>query len=165
MTIQDWGAIGEMIGGFAVLASLVYLAVQIRQNTRQITRSVEATQLEAFERSVASGNRFRELLILNPDLASLFLRGLESIRGMDRGEMFRFNLLMRNVFSEFHGAYVRHQAWSTDPDSFVGQRVLDAMLGNKGVREWLATTDADWRPEFKAFVKKRVVAIEQKQNS
>lgn len=33
MTIQDWGAIGEMIGAVAVVMTLVYLAKQIRQNT------------------------------------------------------------------------------------------------------------------------------------
>ena len=36
MTIQDWGAIGEVVGAAAVVASLIYLAVQIRQNTLQL---------------------------------------------------------------------------------------------------------------------------------
>ncbi len=49
MTLQDWGALGELLGGFAVLATLVYLARQIRQNTAMITAqavqaSVDATQ-------------------------------------------------------------------------------------------------------------------------
>ena len=26
MTLQDWGALGELLGGFAVLVTLVYLA-------------------------------------------------------------------------------------------------------------------------------------------
>ncbi len=34
MTIQDWGAIGELVGGAAVLVALVYLALQIRQTQR-----------------------------------------------------------------------------------------------------------------------------------
>ena len=33
MTIQDLGAVGEFIGGVAVLVTLIYLAVQIKQNT------------------------------------------------------------------------------------------------------------------------------------
>jgi hypothetical protein len=36
MSIQDLGAIGEFVGSIAVLVTLVYLAVQIRQNTRHI---------------------------------------------------------------------------------------------------------------------------------
>jgi hypothetical protein len=36
MTIQDWGAIGEIVGAIAVVATLVYLAKQIRQNTHSM---------------------------------------------------------------------------------------------------------------------------------
>ncbi len=31
MTHQDWGAIGELVGGVAVIATLVYLAMQTRE--------------------------------------------------------------------------------------------------------------------------------------
>ena len=36
MTIQDLGSIGELIAAVATLATLVYLAVQIRQNSRML---------------------------------------------------------------------------------------------------------------------------------
>ena len=36
MTIQDLGALGEFLGSIAVLATLVYLALQTRQNTAAI---------------------------------------------------------------------------------------------------------------------------------
>ena len=163
MTIQDWGAIGEIIGGVAVLVSLIYLAFQIRQNTREVARGVEATRLDAFERSVASGNRIRELLILNPDLSSLFLRGLHDFHGLDRAEKFRMNMLLRNMFSEFQSAYVRQQTWSADPEGHMGQaKTIDSILVNPGVRQWIAETNADWRPEFRAFVEQRVAATEPK---
>ena len=31
VTLQDWGAIGELVGGVAVIATLVYLAMQTRE--------------------------------------------------------------------------------------------------------------------------------------
>ena len=34
MTIQDLGAIGELTSGVAVLVTLIYLAMQIKQNTK-----------------------------------------------------------------------------------------------------------------------------------
>lgn len=34
MTMQDLGAIGELIGGAAVVVTLIYLALQVRQNTQ-----------------------------------------------------------------------------------------------------------------------------------
>jgi hypothetical protein len=33
MTLQDWGAIGEVVGAIAVVVTLIYLAKQIRLNT------------------------------------------------------------------------------------------------------------------------------------
>ena len=36
MTITEWGSIGEMISAIAVVVTLVYLAIQIRQNTHAI---------------------------------------------------------------------------------------------------------------------------------
>ncbi len=43
MTIQDWGAIGEIIGAIATIATLIYLATQIRQNTR----ALQATSMDS----------------------------------------------------------------------------------------------------------------------
>ncbi len=34
MNIRELGAIGGLVGGVAVIATLVYLAVQVRQNTQ-----------------------------------------------------------------------------------------------------------------------------------
>ena len=161
MTLQDWGAIGEMVGGVAVLISLIYLALQIRQNTREVSRGVEATRLDAFERSVASGNRIRELLILNPDLASLFLRGAQDFHALDRNEKFRMNMLLRNMFSEFQSAYVRQRTWSADPEGHSGQaKTIDSILVNPGVRQWISEANADWRAEFRTFVEERLAATE-----
>jgi hypothetical protein len=36
MSIQDWGAIGEIVSGIAVVISLVYLALQMRMNTKTL---------------------------------------------------------------------------------------------------------------------------------
>ncbi|MGI9262517.1 MAG: hypothetical protein ACR2QR_10805 [Woeseiaceae bacterium] len=35
MTIQDWGAIGEMIGGVAIIVSLLYVGLQLKQGNRE----------------------------------------------------------------------------------------------------------------------------------
>ena len=38
MSIQDWGAVGELVGGVTVIVTLIYLAVQLRQ-TQLIMRA------------------------------------------------------------------------------------------------------------------------------
>jgi len=38
LTLSELGSLGEFVGAVAVVLSLVYLAVQIRQNTRSTGR-------------------------------------------------------------------------------------------------------------------------------
>ncbi|MEE8301394.1 MAG: hypothetical protein V3S24_03055 [Candidatus Tectomicrobia bacterium] len=38
MTVMELGAIGEFVGSIAVIGTLIYLALQIRQNTSQQRR-------------------------------------------------------------------------------------------------------------------------------
>ncbi len=39
MTIAELGALGEVVGGIAVVVTLAYLAIQVRQNTRAMEES------------------------------------------------------------------------------------------------------------------------------
>ena len=45
LTILDWRAIGELIGGLAVILSLIYVGTQVRQNTK-------ATKLTSYQHAL-----------------------------------------------------------------------------------------------------------------
>ncbi len=49
LTIQDLGALGELLGSVAVLATLVYLALQTRQNTLAITAQLDSARIIAVQ--------------------------------------------------------------------------------------------------------------------
>jgi hypothetical protein len=164
MNWEALGAIAEATGAIAVFISLVYVAAQIRQNTKQFSRSIEANQLAAFERNVESGNRIRELLILHPDLAQLLLRGYKSYRELEPSDKFRFGMLLRNILSAIQGGYIRQLSVEHDPQDFEGiARVLDEILANRGARDWLDDNEPDWRPAFREFVDARLAAIRQRE--
>lgn len=153
MSIQDWGAIGEIVGALAVVASLIYLAMQIRQNTRQISLSLESAKLAAFERTVETSNHAREVLITNPEVADLFLKGLSDYGNLPPSDKFRCNMLFRNVLSGFQGSYIRQLTMGADPEQLEGiRKALDTLLKNPGIRQWLGEVETDWRPEFANFV-------------
>jgi len=47
-----------------------------------------------------------------------------------------------------------------DPVKHAGNaRIIDELLVNPGVREWLAASNPDWRPQFRAFVQERLAAV------
>ena len=55
MTIQDLGSIGEFVAALATLVALVYVALQIRQNTTQIKENSKLVRANGA--SMFDGNR------------------------------------------------------------------------------------------------------------
>ena len=162
MSWEAISALAEVVGVIAVMVSLIYLAVQIRQNTRQITSSIEATRLAAFESNIESGNRVRELFILHPELIKLYVKGKDSFVNLEPIEKFRFGMLVRNIFSEIQGSFIRQLSIEHDPHGVQGMtQMVDDILTSPGVREFLATYNPDWRPEFRNLVDERLAKIEK----
>lgn len=49
MTIMELGALGELLGAIAVIVTLVYLAVQVRQNTRSLDASQRLALAQTYQ--------------------------------------------------------------------------------------------------------------------
>ncbi len=49
MTILELGALGELLGSLAVLATLVYLSVQVRQNTRSMEEGKKLALAQTYQ--------------------------------------------------------------------------------------------------------------------
>ena len=68
LTIQDRGALGEFFGSIAVLATLIYLALQTRQNTMAIGATLDAARISAIHNINLTAATSSELLeTLNAD--------------------------------------------------------------------------------------------------
>ncbi len=115
MTIQDWGSIGELIGAIATVATLVYLAIQIKRNT--LIAKTSALQ------SMLDGGRDRTVKQItgSAELADIVGRGLSSLDSLEEGEKLRLyffvieqTLQMQNVM-QFHDnkliSFIDYQAW------------------------------------------------------
>ena len=70
MTLQDLGNIGEFIAAIGVIASLIYLAVQIRQNTRTLRGTFHDSSVNRIQ-------TWQLALVSDPVLISLFNRFLQ----------------------------------------------------------------------------------------
>ena len=83
------GIIAEVLGALAVIATLFYLARQIRQNT-------VATTIATYDSITSGFNDLNSLLISNPDVASIFLRGNESPDKLSPDEAVQYAFLYRS---------------------------------------------------------------------
>ncbi len=61
LTIQDLGALGELLGSVAVLATLVYLSLQTRQNTMAISAQLDAATMLARQENLLLMSTSKEL--------------------------------------------------------------------------------------------------------
>ena len=68
MNWEALGAIGEIVGAVAVVLTLGYVAVQLRQNTRVVRSGTEQAQADAHTGCLS-------LIAQDPDLTRLYLRG------------------------------------------------------------------------------------------
>ena len=84
-------AVAELAGAVGVIASLVYLATQIRHNTR-------AGSVEARLTATGMATSFVDMLIRNPELNNLFMRGRESTEDHSIEEYQRLSNMVMKTF-------------------------------------------------------------------
>lgn len=126
MDIMELGALGELVGGIAVLVTLAYLALQIRQSGR--TSSLNAGHSIANE--IAT---FLERLALDPEVHSVWERGIHR-EPLDEAESDRFGRLMTAMFIRLLDAH-RHEKLDSEM-----ARYYDGLaryhLGMDAVQQW-----------------------------
>ena len=91
-------AIMEVVGLIAVVVSLVYLAVQVRQNSQLIGQNTLVARSAMVHETSVFYARFFELLAQDSELASIFRR-TENAEGLSPDEIVRFEALMEVYFT------------------------------------------------------------------
>jgi hypothetical protein len=69
------GALGGILGAYAVVITLVFLAIQVRQYTQTMRETNRLERASAIDRHTDSINRFRITLANNRELAEIYLKG------------------------------------------------------------------------------------------
>ena len=148
MTIQDLGAIGELIGALATLATLVYIAVQVRQNTEQVRDSARAVRVASLDRTVESFSRYRGMLAQEEN-ATLYARGLDSYASFDPAEKIRFRAMIEEYFFSFQTLYQRIDEELYEREVWERQsQAPAALITTSGGTEWWAERKGIFSKEF-----------------
>jgi hypothetical protein len=147
MTLQDLGDIGEFIGALAVVASLIYLAVQLRQNTKQMAENGEEAKLAALERAVQTASQLRFAMIRDAGVADIWLRGSRGLTDLSEQESLRFYLLVSDLLFNHETYFMRCQL--TDPERWPQWRsALRQLLVYPGFQETVKLITPDLKPAF-----------------
>jgi hypothetical protein len=130
MNWEAIGAISSILSAIAVIATLGYVAVQIRQNTSALRSA--ATQ-GAHDQSAS----MYDLLAADAALSDIFVRGLNAPDVLDRIETGRFYAFLLTVMVRFQNWYMQTQSQALDKELIVSMsRILRQISGTPGFKKF-----------------------------
>ncbi len=97
--LQRWSLIAEIVGGIAVVLSIVYLAVEVQRNTNAIQSQTQQGLLEL----VAEDNM---VVATNAELADLYVRAQKNLAGLTEVERERYKRLVSHAFNIWEQAFL-----------------------------------------------------------
>jgi hypothetical protein len=101
MSLSDLASLGSFVSGFAVLTSLIYLALQVRQTERN--------QQISIRHSRASRIVELELALADPALAHAWLHGAGSPQEITQTELSQFIHLCRALLFHFEDSFYQRE--------------------------------------------------------
>ncbi len=152
MDIMELGAIGELVGGAAVIVSLVYVGLQLRQsNELAVTRSHE-------EANRASTDLVR--LYADPINVDLFVRMAEEPEGMSNQDRVRQRLLLTGMLNYYETLYYANERRAVHAEVWESRVDRMSNLLHFGLREQWADMASSYGSSFRAFIEREVIALE-----
>ena len=140
MTIQDLGSIGESLAAIATIATLLYLAAQVRANTRaSVVDSHRSNNLAGAEPVIAIAN--------NGELAETFNRGLTDLGSFDEVGQTRFSMIASQLVSVTRASFMESRATRDSTYSASNASGLYFFRALSG-REWWRKNSMRFMPEF-----------------
>jgi len=131
MNVETLGNLGDFLGGLAVIASLLYLAVQIRQNTRAVRSS-------SYHQAAEQTWNYCLAVAGDASLAEILARR-EAGEALSPAEQIRATISDQALIFGFENMFRLHEEGLVDPD--VWQNVIENSMvyfGNKDGRALLA---------------------------
>ena len=146
------GAIGEVCGAIAVVVTLVYLAGQLRQNTR-------ALQAASMDSTTQISNDIRETIYSDPAVTKIYLDGLDDPHCFEVVDRERFRLLLNNAFWAIWNTYAQSELGGRD--SWSSQRnILLRLLATPGGQWFWEHYATEFDPKFQLEVESIIRELE-----
>ncbi len=101
MDIMELGAIGELVGGVAVIGSLIYVGLQVRHSNQIATNAAAQTFRQL------SGD-FVQGIYSDEGLAALYLAGCADRETLPPADRLRFDMMLNHMFRNLESQYLEH---------------------------------------------------------
>jgi hypothetical protein len=150
MTLQDLANLSQIVASIAVVASLIYLAVQVGQGERNQRAMIQQGRADR-----ASGGA---MALADASMASVFRKGMIGDPSLTQEEFDQLLLMCRALLLSGEDSYLQHEAGLLDKRAFdswiAGARVY---MSAPGLRAIWKLTGAQYCTEYREFVEKNIL--------
>jgi hypothetical protein len=144
------GNLGDFIGGVGVVVTLVYLAFQIRQNTR-------ASRATTF---LGLTNAWQDYLLTSasPEFSDLRNRAAADPSSVSESDYIRLYSHARVLFRRFENDFFQYRSGTFDSGAWEGYRhsLATDILASASTRAFWEQQRSAFGPEFIAFIEEQI---------
>src|ERR1051325_9541896 len=146
MNWEMLSALGLVVAALGVIISLIFLAVQIREQNKERRRAGINILTVQWSDLVKTGQESREFAIL-------FLRGVRSFHDLDAPDKLSFSAFFTRYTRNCEGMFIYYRDGALDKALWDGvERTMADYFAYPGVRQWWATRKHWLTDEFRAVV-------------
>lgn len=158
MSLEHIFYLSQSIAAVAVIASLLYLAQQVRQ--------AERVQRATMQQGRADRTSQASLATANPELARIFQKGAAGDAELTREEFTQWMLISRALFLSGEDSFLQHQAGMLSDAAFssyvAGVKFYFSM---PGMRVAWKLSEGQFGRDFRAFGKSMLAQTESSQGA
>lgn len=157
MTLQDLGNIGEFVGAIGVVASLIYLALQIRQNSHQISQNTNSVLGSVELENARRAFDWLATIAQNPGLRRVWRLGLSEPTKLTEDEGLQFAMLMGATFYRMEGGFRQYKRGLLSEDSWEPmEELISRYMRSPAVVAWWSHRDVPFARSFSEYVSSRI---------
>ncbi len=146
MTLEEFNYIAEISGSIAVIASLIYVALHVRQNTS----AIQAATVQAYFDSM---NEYVGLINASSNLADILHRGANGISNIKGGEIIQFGAFLDQCFITFEAFYFQWKAGVLDSRLWsIYRHSIADLLVQPGQQQWWEIRRHWYDKEFQEYI-------------
>jgi len=136
LKLHEWSAVAEIVSAAAVTLSLLFVGLQIKDNT-------VAARAATFQSSVGYDIALLSVLGSNPDTARIFLAYRDDPENMDEGELLQGQMLFTATLRHLENIYLQHEAGMLSDDGWsTRSQLLSNMIRTEGFAKFLDSPNA-----------------------
>lgn len=131
MSFEQISYLAQIVASVAVVASLIFVALQIKQNTRALQRNEHNSTMEQW-------TVIRQAIAQNREIAELMTAGLHGERAMDAADQLRLEqMLQENAWAAFHiWDRTQHGIFPKGTFEATAGALLNTLLRTPGGESW-----------------------------